>query len=258
MMRVKTMVTLGLVSTAVVGASLVAFWRLSAEHVEKPELPGAFATVTTTPTVDSEALRSIQQQLEKLSGEVAEARQLAKAAAMPYVRHLETRMSQVQTQLDALRAIQGAVPSGNEAGKPPVQPVEPVLPVSPEALQTRERQQTQRIIASLDTHLRSETYDAQWAPQTELDIAAVFTGATATVESTLHHLACQATLCRLEVSHMDSEAERTFMIHLGQLAAFMNSEAFYERSEQEDGSIATVVYAVRQGHRLPQLANALQ
>jgi hypothetical protein len=258
MMRAKTMLLPGLVATAVLGVSLVALRRFPGEHVARQDVPKPLETMTTTPVADSEGLRHVQQQLEKLSRDLAEVRQLAQVAALPHVRRLETQMSQVQTQLDRLSAAQDAVPPGNDSGKAPVHAAESVPPVSPEVLQARERQQTQRIIAALDTHLRGETYDTQWAPQTEQEIAEVFAGAAPAVESTLQHLACQATLCRLEVSHTDNEAERAFMMRLGQLEAFTDAEAFYERIEHEDGSIATVVYAARQGHRLPQLANALQ
>jgi hypothetical protein len=55
------------------------------------------------------------------------------------------------------------------------------------------------------------------------------------------------------VEHEDLNAASMFVMRMGTLHAFADTEAFYQQATREDGTSATVVYLARQGYRLPAL-----
>lgn len=119
-------------------------------------------------------------------------------------------------------------------------------PISPEAERMAEVTQ----VALLDRQVSSEQTDPHWSkPASDQIRTAIADGGF--TESTLNNVACQATLCRLEVEHRNSMVLDQF---LGEFFARLgwDTNSYSQTTLHEDGSVNLVLYVSREHHDLPQ------
>jgi uncharacterized surface anchored protein len=119
-------------------------------------------------------------------------------------------------------------------------------PVSPEAERMAEATQ----VALLDRQVSTEQIDPRWSkPASDQIRTAIADGGF--TESTLNNVACQATLCRLEVEHRNSMVLDQF---LGEFFARLgwDTNSYSQTTLHEDGSVNLVLYVSREHHDLPQ------
>lgn len=109
----------------------------------------------------------------------------------------------------------------------------------------------QDITADYERYFWQEREDSDWSRETEGQIVHILES-TALEDSDLMLVDCRSTLCRLEVSHDDDEAQLQFLDTLPLTAPF-DAEGFYERIDDGDGFSRTVVYLARVDHQLPAL-----
>jgi hypothetical protein len=104
----------------------------------------------------------------------------------------------------------------------------------------------------LEERFAAQAADATWATAAAQEISRGLRAPG--LESTqLGDVHCRATLCRIEASHSSMEAEQKFIGRISELEAFRNSEGFVQRVSHGDGSITTMIFVSRPGHRLPSV-----
>jgi hypothetical protein len=116
-----------------------------------------------------------------------------------------------------------------------------------------EEEQTRQLAQSLDGALASEAADPRWSSAAAQQISRSLTSG-AQEHTRLGEVRCGSTLCRIEATHDGPEAEQGFILQLGQLEPFRQSEGFAQRVERGDGSVATTLFVSRSGHRLPNVS----
>jgi hypothetical protein len=119
-------------------------------------------------------------------------------------------------------------------------------------LQAAEAAREEQRLLTLDSHFSGEPYDADWAPRMEANMQTALEQ-QALVDSQLIELACQSSLCRLEVEHENDAAEQAFLHQFLAMAGFTKTETYYQRETTEDGSVQITYYVSRDGQRLPDL-----
>lgn len=62
---------------------------------------------------------------------------------------------------------------------------------------------------------------------------------------------CRATLCRIAVLHRSDDDVDLFLGHLGTLPGFDNTQTYWQRQLNADGSSVMTMYVARQGQVLP-------
>jgi hypothetical protein len=62
---------------------------------------------------------------------------------------------------------------------------------------------------------------------------------------------CRATLCRIAVLQRSDEDVESFLGSLGSLPGFENTDTYWQRELNADGSSVMTMYVARQGHKLP-------
>jgi Skp family chaperone for outer membrane proteins len=207
-----------------------------------PSDPAMTATfLDTEPQAHPADLEQLRADLAALQRELQAVRVAQSSDTTAELRDLRTKLAQLQQQLDssATRESASAASQGEAALE------------SPEAAEQQEREHTRQLVAFLNGQFQSEAIDTQWGTQAEAQITDTFS-LEALRASRLRSVRCQATMCQVEVDHINTDAERAFMTQLGKLEAFVNAEAFYERTDHDNGSVAVRIYVARSGHRLPE------
>lgn len=115
-----------------------------------------------------------------------------------------------------------------------------------------ERKQTQAAVALMESKLAAESADPAWAAEAQGALASTFEIPELKGHSQLEDVACQASLCRMRARHEDEHAATLLLTRLGHHRTFGQSEAFSEHLVGDDGSVQTVTYITREGHRLPR------
>lgn len=92
-----------------------------------------------------------------------------------------------------------------------------------------------------------QAYDERWAPDTEARINDAFESAELET-SQLLEASCKSTLCRIEVSHANAEAERQFLSRFSQQPLLQGGgvAGSYQKIVDESGEIRSVFYIARQ------------
>jgi hypothetical protein len=155
---------------------------------------------------------------------------------------LKQQMSQLDETVRAARA-----PAPTEAHAASSEPASRADKIAAEEAET---QQTAQF---LDGTLASEAADPRWSAATAQQISRSFPS-TAQDHTRVSEVRCASTLCRIEATHDNFEAEQAFILQLGQLESFRQSEGFGQRVERTDGTIATTMFVSRSGRRLPSAA----
>lgn len=108
-----------------------------------------------------------------------------------------------------------------------------------------------QIASNLDARFFAEAYESGWASETEAELGRLFVE-TDIEGSQLMEAACRTTLCRIDVTHADSEAEERFIATFANNARFISNDrtGFYHRSVDYNGIPNTLFFWARQGHIL--------
>lgn len=120
-----------------------------------------------------------------------------------------------------------------------------------ELTEAEEIARTEATVDFLEAEFSREAVDPGWAQMAEQTLLADLDYRNELKDSEVSEMSCQSTLCRMTVVHASSDAELTFLNHLGELEAFRNGDAFSQRSVQGNGEVATVMFVSRSGHGLP-------
>jgi hypothetical protein len=212
-----------------------------------PSDPAMTATfLDTEPQAHPADLEQLRADLAALQRELQAVRVAQSSDTTAELRDLRTKLAQLQQQLDSSATRESA--SRASQGEAALE--------LPEAAEQQERKRTRELVAFLDGQFQSQAVDTKWGTQAEAQITDTLSLEALRV-SRLRGVRCQATMCRVEVDHTNTDAERAFMTQLGKLEAFVNAEAFSERTDHDDGSVAVQIYVARSGHRLPELPEPL-
>lgn len=94
----------------------------------------------------------------------------------------------------------------------------------------------------LDDRFIGEVYDSAWAAQVENETWEEFYAADLP-NSDIDHVQCRSTLCKIAVTHQDTEAETTFKRTL--LASLNGRSGYFEDHITGSGERSTVLYRYR-------------
>ena len=108
------------------------------------------------------------------------------------------------------------------------------------------------IAASLKAQLDAEPYDSDWASATEQALLNLFYDASPE-GSQLDQAECRSTFCRIDVNHVDAQAEQRFLAAFAASGQFTNDDkqGFYQRVVDHNGATRSVFFYARKGHELP-------
>ncbi len=120
----------------------------------------------------------------------------------------------------------------------------------PEEVADSENAQLTERASFLDESFMAERADPSWSMAAAESVSRDLPS-NALENSQLSDVACQSSLCRIQATHADINAEQTFLLELGNLNAFQNGEAFLVTTPRQDGSMATTIYVSRSGQSLP-------
>ncbi len=163
-------------------------------------------------------------------------------------RELETQQRRIAEQRERLSEDSGS--PGVISGDDSVVGEDTANEVS-DATTESENAFVQERIASLESELASQATDPIWTPKAVEQITEVFSN-QALHGNTLQHIACTATLCRLEVMHTDEYSRNRFTDEFFP-ALEWRTNSFSHTVDNHDGSYNTALYLSREGYSLPPL-----
>lgn len=182
---------------------------------------------------------------------------------------MEARMEKLQARLDGT---EGTMPGSNHVNaggrsraKPTLTPDAAIaiesepdtiakqardLEVLPQERIAQDQAYQQQTTVTLAGQLASEEYDSDWAGNFQADLdqglkSDSFTG------THLSDVECKSSLCRVTLAHDNSETEDQFFEHMLELPVMANTQAYYQRENNGDGSTSLVLYVAREGQTLP-------
>lgn len=121
-----------------------------------------------------------------------------------------------------------------------------------EQLKLDSEARVEQVLAAMEGQIAVESYDAQWAPGIEDAIIATLQQPMFN-RTELIDLSCKSSLCRINVQHAGVDAEQEFLSQFIVSAGFTDTEVFYSREENNDGSVQETYYISRDGQRLATL-----
>ncbi|MGQ0622792.1 MAG: hypothetical protein ACT4QA_23290 [Panacagrimonas sp.] len=194
------------------------------------------------------ALRDELAAIPPVSPSPATGRVLSSEASNAKYAAILARLADAERQLAALQRGPGAAPArASEPG--PDEQAE-----AARVLREERRQQDEAYALGLQNALESqlfdESLDPQWARQTQESISRGLL-ATAFSGNQLTDLRCQSSLCRMQVRSADRQAQERLIMGYGDIDAFHDSQAYWQRQDQPDGSSVTTLYMMREGAALP-------
>lgn len=188
------------------------------------------------------------------------------------VAHLEAELERVQARLGDLEARPvTSTPTGGHDTRAAVTAAEregslriPLDNFQPQQTETtgesgdliqqleRERARFQQISMFLEDSLAAQTQDAHWSNFAVESTMAALT--TPTLAATyLTDIRCQTTLCQMNVEHTDGEAEENFLNSFAGAVGLAETEAFYTREVQANGTVRMTYFFSRDGYSLPRM-----
>lgn len=120
------------------------------------------------------------------------------------------------------------------------------------AVQQEETATTQALQTTLEARLYDENLDPRWAREQEDRISRDLTSEIL-AGNQLSGVQCQSSLCRMEIHSVDLDAQERLASGYGNLSAFADSQVFWKREQQSDGSMVTQLYLMREGQALPSV-----
>lgn len=183
---------------------------------------------------------------------------------------LETRLSDMQARLDradaagttARQAAQTQSPHAvNETSPLPsdvhsmeqksnIEAAADDFAASREQLEIADKNYQQRAVAALENKLADEQHDAEWAGNFQSGLEQGLAAESFKV-TRLTNVDCKTSVCRVTLGHDSQEHEEQFFEHVLELPVMANTQAYYTRVPNADGSSSTVMYIAREGQSLP-------
>jgi hypothetical protein len=186
----------------------------------------------------------------------------------------EAKVSALQERLEALESLapgpqaatgvpgtvgsreQGAPPAtrdhadtrpGLRAGTMPDEPTAPPPFMDPAAA----AEQRQNEARALEATLSAERLDVAATNTFAQGLTEAFGGVPELAGNQLIDTQCRETLCRIALLHRSEEDVDSFLSNVGSLPGLENTESYWQRVVNADGSSVMTMYVARQGHRLP-------
>ena len=132
----------------------------------------------------------------------------------------------------------------------------PIAPLSNrEQKRLREADYGQKLIQwkrQINDVYRSETEDTTWSIDTINAINTVLAD-TAIKPASINEIGCMETICKVNVAHTGQLQQSTFEAMFPALVAETLPSATMTTHTNDDGSITTVVYLMRNGYKLPPM-----
>jgi hypothetical protein len=151
---------------------------------------------------------------------------------------------------------QGAPPPGTSpaAGLPPdlragAVPGEQAMSAFADAAAAAERRRYEAGV--LEQTLAAEQIDVAASNTFAQGLTQAFGGAPELAGNQLVNAHCRATLCRLAVLQRSDEDMESFLGNVGSLPGLENTETYWQREINADGSSVMTMYVARKGHKLP-------
>jgi hypothetical protein len=132
-------------------------------------------------------------------------------------------------------------PAEPQQQPPPSEPPPPSPPA--------QRVTADSLAARMSAGLTTESRDPSWAPSAETTLYAALR-AEAFKDTSLKSVECRATMCRIELSHRDRDAQSRFTQAVNDVPLFQNTEYFAHGQDREWKHY--VLYLAREGHKLPR------
>lgn len=186
---------------------------------------------STTP----QAVQELNAEVQRLSREVAGLRKMP-AETTDVARNEENPAG-------ALASTKEIVPSESD-----VRAESAAEPASQENMAAVDgRAQRDKITQALEGRMASEEQDEGWGVNAESELTDGLQNAGLN-STALVGVACRSTLCKVSLTHANFDAEDEFLSQLANLPGMQDTEIFYVREEQTDGSTQMVLYVGRQGY----------
>lgn len=145
-------------------------------------------------------------------------------------------------------AVEAAQPELPDRARAPAAPPQPNMPTEERIAQ--EQVYEQQSVAALAGRLAGEEVDTDWAGNFQ---AALDQGlkSESFAGTRLSEVECKSSLCRVTLAHDSAETEEQFLENMLDLPVMSNTQAFYKREGNSDGSASLVLYIAREGQSLP-------
>jgi hypothetical protein len=230
-----------------VGGALVAgvWWAsFSTDAAAPPHVGAAASEAPVGPAPDArgpggETMDALRQEVARLRDEVAV---------------VQRRVDQLARRADEAKrpevARGAAVPEGRLPGEPRLS-----LARLEAERQRREAEHENLILAQAEANeaaFQQETTETTWSGEAR-EVIARAVAAEELAGTSVQEVECRATLCRVEVTHIDQHARSVFARQFLVAVAPLLPQAMMQAVETKDGSVSTVLYLARDGHDFPQL-----
>lgn len=226
-------------AAALVGAATamaVLAWRPATQIDAPPPIPAS----TTAPRPQPKARPGVHERF------------VSETSVAALRRELSGLRAEVTALREALRDRASTAPAAQDAG--PVGEPLAVAPLDPEAELAAETAEVERAslkrMEAIEAVLNAEPVDSRWADTARATVReALGVGLDG---AAIADVDCRSTLCRVELRHLDGGAaaalQRRFPLRVGRVLPRLRMH----RLENPDGSITTLIYLARAGHRFPK------
>jgi len=191
--------------------------------------------------------RSELRQLKQLEAELASLKALSASAKGSDRERMEAQLNALKQEVSRLGKTLTTIKPTRDAAAPEVSSNEPTSVAERIAV---EEEQSRQLAQFLDGALATEAADPAWSVAAAQEISGSVKN-VALEHTQLGEVRCASTFCRIEASHDSRDAEQGFIMQLGRLESFRQSEGFAQRAERSDGSVTTTMFVSRSGQRLP-------
>lgn len=120
---------------------------------------------------------------------------------------------------------------------------------SPEQQVLADQSYQQQVVSALENQLADEPHDAEWAGNFQSELEQGLTAESFSV-TRLTNVDCKTSVCRVTLGHDSQEHEDQFFEHVLELPIMANTQAYYTRVPNPDGSSSMVMYIAREGKTL--------
>jgi hypothetical protein len=212
-----------------------------AVHEEtRPSQPTSDTGSIVSETVISDReLRQLHTRIAQLETQIAQLEQRSRV-----LKNQQRALAEQGERLSENREPQGVTSGNNGTG-------DAVSEADADAIAS-EGAFVQERITALESELTSQATDPLWSPTAERHITSVFSNESLH-GNTLANLGCAATLCWLEVMHIDEDSRDYFMDEILPSLGW-KTESYSYTLDNNDGSFNTVLYLSREGYSLPSLS----
>ena len=145
-------------------------------------------------------------------------------------------------------AVDAPQPELSDRARTAAAPPPPDMPI--EERMAQDQVYEQQSVAALASRLAGEEVDTDWAGNFQ---AALDNGlkSESFAGTRLSDVECKSSLCRVTLAHDNAETEELFLENMLDLPVMSNTQAFYKREGNSDGSASLVLYIAREGQSLP-------